>query len=67
MSDLNITVRDNGPLLVKGPLTLQDADGNAFTTNEMYALCRCGHSSAKPFCDGQHKAKEFTSTPRVEA
>jgi len=48
---------NNGPLLVKGPVTLKDADGNAFDLGgkEQYALCRCGKADSKPFCDGSHR------------
>jgi len=58
MSQVTIKVRDNGPLLVEGPFTVIDAAGNAFTipTNKpAIALCRCGQSKNKPFCDGSHK------------
>lgn len=56
----------NGPLVVKGPVRLEGADGEAWTdipegTN--VALCRCGLSKVKPFCDGSHNAGGFTSAP----
>lgn len=54
-----ITVRAQGPLLVKGTCILRDADGNEITKNETFALCRCGSSSNKPFCDGTHKTIDF--------
>ena len=42
----NITIKDSGPFLVKGPFTLVDADGNEFTIDkEMVPLCRCGAST----------------------
>jgi CDGSH iron-sulfur domain-containing protein 3 len=50
-----IKVRDNGSLLVKGPVTLVDAEGNEYQTKESFSLCRCGKSSNKPFCDGTHR------------
>lgn len=52
-----IRVRPNGPLIIEGPVQILDAAGNAFTPNPdkpRVALCRCGHSSNKPFCDGAH-------------
>lgn len=49
----------NGPLLVKGSCTLRDADGNEISKSETFALCRCGSSSKKPFCDGTHKLIGF--------
>jgi CDGSH-type Zn-finger protein len=67
MSNVTVRVRDNGPLLVEGPITLIDAEGNAFTIPEgkpAIALCRCGLSSRKPFCDGAHKG-QFDSCVRA--
>lgn len=64
-----IRTRENGPLLVTGPCTLIDHLGNPFdlTGKENVALCRCGHSAKRPFCDGSHRACGFvageTATP----
>ena len=60
-SDPKILVRNNGPLRVYGPVKLVDASGVEYTVpdGEWYVLCRCGHSSSKPFCDGTHKRVEF--------
>jgi CDGSH-type Zn-finger protein len=57
-----IQVLKNGPLLVKGTVSLTGADGNAIPTQagQPVALCRCGHSAKKPLCDGAHKANNFT-------
>ncbi|WP_404450568.1 CDGSH iron-sulfur domain-containing protein [Virgibacillus necropolis] len=66
MSDkLQIKVNDNGPLLVSGDIELVDGEGNAYTTKRIFSLCRCGHSQAKPYCDGTHKKVGFESKPRV--
>lgn len=56
-----VTIRpsENGPYLVKGPVKLIDADGNDFAPGGNIALCRCGQSKNKPFCDGSHTAAEF--------
>lgn len=54
-----IKVLKQGPLLIKGTCTLIDADGNEITKNESFALCRCGESKKKPFCDGTHKTIGF--------
>ena len=63
MDKPTITTRPNGPYLVKGPVHLVDAEGNAFTlTSETIALCRCGHSANKPFCDGAHNREGFKAT-----
>jgi len=50
-----ITVLENGPYLVKGTITLIDQNGNAETKDGNTALCRCGLSKNKPFCDGAHR------------
>ena len=68
MADVKIRIRDNGPLLVEGPFELTDADGNALplaTDKPAFALCRCGASANKPFCDGSHKECGFESTVRA--
>ncbi len=54
MANATITVRKNGPYLVSGVVELRDADGNPYPARETLALCRCGASTQKPFCDGTH-------------
>ena len=55
-----ITPYRDGPLLVRGPFTLTDQDGREIeVAQETIALCRCGRSGRKPFCDGMHKAIGF--------
>jgi CDGSH-type Zn-finger protein len=44
----------SGPIAVKGEVKLESADGTLYPAQERYALCRCGHSSNKPFCDCSH-------------
>ena len=64
---INIKVRDNGPLLVEGEFTLTDAAGNAIEVKKA-ALCRCGGSTIKPFCDGTHSKIGFdggTEAPKA--
>jgi len=63
MSETKITVRNNGPLLISGELTLVDADGKPFGLGGRTAvsLCRCGGSENKPFCDGSHNRAGFQS------
>jgi CDGSH-type Zn-finger protein len=67
MSDeTTIKVAKNGSLTVKGPLRLEGADGEARTDvpeEKAVALCRCGLSAVKPFCDGSHNAEGFDSEP----
>ena len=68
MSEVNIRIRDNGPFVVEGPVTVVDADGNAFPISPdkpAIALCRCGASGNKPFCDGTHKTCGFESADRA--
>jgi CDGSH-type Zn-finger protein len=68
MSDVTIKVRDNGPLLVEGPMKIVDAAGNVFIIapdKPAVALCRCGQSTHKPFCDGSHKACNFQAAERA--
>jgi len=57
----HILVRNNGPLRVYGVRKLVDVEGNEYTVpeGESFALCRCGQSSRKPFCDGAHRAAGF--------
>jgi CDGSH-type Zn-finger protein len=68
MADVTITVRDNGPLLVSGPVQVKDAEGNVFDLQgkETFALCRCGQTKNRPFCDGQHKVIGFQGCERAK-
>ncbi|MBI3866699.1 MAG: CDGSH iron-sulfur domain-containing protein [Planctomycetia bacterium] len=61
MHDVTIKTRENGPLLVTGPIRLTDHLGNVYdlTGKENVALCSCGQSAKKPFCDGTHRACGF--------
>jgi CDGSH iron-sulfur domain-containing protein 3 len=54
----------NGPLLVRGDFKILDAEGREFILGgkTTVALCRCGQSNNKPFCDGSHKTCSFMST-----
>ena len=55
-----ITPYRDGPLLVRGPIRLQDQDGNEIELDRSPgALCRCGKSRLRPFCDGSHKLVRF--------
>jgi CDGSH iron-sulfur domain-containing protein 3 len=61
-----ITTLDNGPYLVKGPVSLVDAEGNEFRAERAtVALCRCGGSMTKPFCDGAHSEIGFRAVQRA--
>ncbi len=56
-----IAERENGPLVAKNISSLRGEDGSDLETKPVMALCRCGHSKNKPFCDGSHKTVEFQS------
>ena len=56
MSDKpSITIKKNGPYLISNITVLTNSKGEALETKEMMALCRCGQSKTKPFCDGSHR------------
>lgn len=55
---VTVTPRENGPLVVDGPVTLVGADGSEETFERLF-LCRCGGSADKPRCDGTHKRNGF--------
>ena len=60
MADVTIQVLANGPLLVAGPVKVTDAGGKEIPlVKQPAALCRCGHSKNKPFCDGSHRTSGF--------
>lgn len=61
---INVTAKKNGPYIVTGDLTelvLTDAAGNRYDIagKQAIALCRCGGSVNKPFCDGTHSKVGF--------
>jgi 3-phenylpropionate/trans-cinnamate dioxygenase ferredoxin subunit len=65
MPDVSITIRKNGPYIVTGSVELKDADGNTYPAKESMALCRCGASTKKPFCDGTHSKMGFEAAERA--
>ncbi|NDJ55047.1 MAG: hypothetical protein GYB68_18410 [Chloroflexi bacterium] len=54
-----ISLQPDGPLYLRGDLSLLDADGNVLFSDTRMALCRCGASQDKPFCDNSHKTSGF--------
>lgn len=60
----SIMVRQNGPIICKGDtdITLQNAEGEIILKSKEFALCRCGLSKTKPFCDGTHKVEKVEAT-----
>jgi len=69
LSDVTIKARENGPYLVTGAFTLTDADGTVYELPEgkAVALCRCGGSTNKPFCDSTHSKIAFEAAERAVA
>ena len=66
MSDVKITVKDNGPFLVQGDVSILDAEGKAIEAEgKAIALCRCGASTNQPFCTGTHREIGFESKVRA--
>jgi CDGSH-type Zn-finger protein len=64
---VSVTPCKDGPLLVRGDIELRTQDGHRIETNrKTIALCRCGRSATKPFCDGSHKAAEFRAASEPE-
>ncbi len=69
---VKITIRPNGPYLVEDPdgvIELFDPAGNKIdlTGKQVYALCRCGGSVNKPFCDGTHSKIGFQAAEAAVA
>lgn len=63
MSDVRIDLKPNGPILISGPILLNDTQGSSYDLGEKktIALCRCGATGNKPFCDGSHSKCGFES------
>ena len=65
--DVVITPYRDGPLLVRGPVRVVDQEGNEIETGrDPVALCRCGKSRMRPFCDGSHKLVRFRAPSAPE-
>jgi len=63
VSDAKIETRENGPLIAKNLTRVVAADGSEIEVKEVMALCCCGASKNKPFCDGSHNEVGFDSAP----
>lgn len=58
--EVTITPYRDGPLIVRGPVVLRDQDGGEIDAGRSpVALCRCGRSRIRPFCDGTHATTRF--------
>jgi len=58
-SILNIEIKKNGPILITTDCTITHGDGSKETKQGTTALCRCGQSANKPYCDGTHRKVGF--------
>jgi CDGSH-type Zn-finger protein len=59
MSKVKINLAENGPVLVEGSFEIKNSNGEQIPTEEQVALCRCGGSDNKPFCEGTHQKINF--------
>ncbi|MBI9054893.1 MAG: (4Fe-4S)-binding protein [Bacteroidales bacterium] len=59
MSNVKVDLMENGPILVNGKIELKNSKGEAIPCENTVALCRCGGSKNKPFCDGTHNTNGF--------
>ncbi len=57
-----VEIMDDGPLIVSGLKSLEDGEGRELAIKKKIALCRCGASGNKPFCDGSHRGAGFKSS-----
>lgn len=62
-NSVTVTLCEDGPLLLRGAFTLVTQEGRSIDPGRAtVALCRCGLSSTKPFCDGSHKVAGFQAS-----
>ena len=57
---ISVKINKNGPYIIQNCTSLENSKGEKLDTKEYIALCRCGGSGNKPFCDGSHKKVNFT-------
>lgn len=61
--ETEVLLCQDGPILVPGPITVEDEDGvQHHSDRPMVALCRCGASACRPWCDGSHKQLKRPAT-----
>jgi CDGSH-type Zn-finger protein len=68
VTDPSITVYRDGPLILRGDVDIVDQDGNRIEPGreKTIALCRCGKSRMRPFCDGTHNVIRFRAPGALE-
>lgn len=59
MEKTKANIKPNGPIILQGQFTITHADGRIEEIEKMAALCRCGASKNKPYCDGAHASAGF--------
>ena len=64
--ETTINARHNGPLYVRGSGRITGPGGQLIREDTRVALCRCGHSENKPFCDGSHRRVGFRSASQPD-
>jgi CDGSH-type Zn-finger protein len=62
MSDVTVTVEEDGPYVVRGEVRITDGHGRELDLPYDVELFRCGVSRNQPFCDGAHAAIDFDGT-----
>jgi uncharacterized Fe-S cluster protein YjdI/CDGSH-type Zn-finger protein len=62
-NETTVVERPNGPLFLRGKITIFSQDHSPVREDTRVALCRCGASANKPFCDGSHRRVGFRTTP----
>jgi CDGSH-type Zn-finger protein len=62
MTDVTIIVKEDGPYVVEGDVSITTEDGRELELPYDRQLCRCGASENQPFCDGAHAAIDFDGT-----
>ncbi|MCW2969788.1 MAG: Iron sulfur, CDGSH-type [Solirubrobacterales bacterium] len=66
-AEVSITPYRDGPYLLRGPFSLKDQDGVEIpNSRRVVALCRCGRSRTRPFCDGTHRLIDFQAPSGLE-
>jgi hypothetical protein len=56
---IQINISDDGPILIKGPASITYKGKEEVRESKTIALCRCGASANKPYCDGSHRKVDF--------
>ncbi len=65
--DVVVTPYRDGPLLIRGPIRIQNQNGEEIVVDrKVVALCRCGKSRTRPLCDGTHKLVHFRAPSGLE-